>query len=70
MECLDCGGQVERSLSRYTVNRQGYHLFLHEIPAYICSQCGEKHFGEAEVEAVQRMIRSIEAQIQHVHTPR
>ncbi|MFB6271481.1 MAG: YgiT-type zinc finger protein [Salinibacter sp.] len=68
MECLYCGGQMERRLSSYTVDRQGYHLFLREIPAYICSQCGEKHFGEAEVEAVQALIRSVESQIESVQS--
>lgn len=70
MECLYCGGQMERSVSSYTVDRQGYHLFLREIPAYICSQCGEKHFGDAEVEAVQAMIRSVESQIESVQLSR
>jgi len=42
---------MERSMSTYTVDREGYHLFVKEIPAYICTQCGEKYFGEEEVEA-------------------
>jgi YgiT-type zinc finger domain-containing protein len=24
-----------------TVNRRTYHLIVHDVPAYICDQCGE-----------------------------
>ncbi len=63
MKCLYCGGEMERSMSTYTVDRKGYHLFIKEIPAYICTQCGEKYFDEEEVEAIQKLIQKVEAGI-------
>jgi YgiT-type zinc finger domain-containing protein len=54
---------MERSMSTYTVDREGYHLFIKEIPAYICTQCGEKYFDEEEVEAIQKLIQKVEAGI-------
>ena len=63
MKCLYCGGEMERSMSTYTVDREGYHLFIKEIPAYICTQCGEKYFDEEEVEAIQKLIQKVEAGI-------
>jgi len=50
MKCLSCNGDMERKLSTYTINQKGFHLFLQEIPAYVCSQCGEKGYDEEEVE--------------------
>lgn len=66
-ECLYCKGNMEKTESSYTVNRRGYHLFIEMLPVYICSQCGEKHFAEAEVEAIQKMIRHLETDIKKVH---
>lgn len=57
---------MERSVSTYTVDRKDYHLFIKEIPTYICAQCGEKYFGEEEVEAVQKLIQKIEAELEEV----
>jgi hypothetical protein len=45
---------------------KGYHLFVKEIPAYVCSQCGEKYFDEKEVEAIQNMIKALEEKMQNI----
>jgi YgiT-type zinc finger domain-containing protein len=66
MKCLYCGGELERRSSTYTVDRKGYHLFIKEIPAYVCAQCGEKYFDEEEVEAIQKLIQKVEAGIEEV----
>lgn len=68
MKCLYCGGEMERSVSTYTVDRKDYHLFIKEIPAYICARCGEKYFGEEEVEAIQKLIQKVEAELEEVRT--
>ncbi len=67
MKCLYCNGAMERTTATYTIDRKGYHLFLQDVPAYVCSQCGEKHFAETEVAAIQKLIRHLEAGIQEVH---
>jgi len=61
---------MERSMSTYTVDRKGYHLFIKEIPAYICTQCGEKYFDEEEVEAIQKLIQKVEAGIKEAQAAR
>lgn len=63
MKCLYCNGEMEKSKSTYTINRKDYHLFLQHIPVYICSQCGEKYFGEEEVEAIQNLMRTLESEV-------
>jgi YgiT-type zinc finger domain-containing protein len=42
------------------IDRKGCHLTLDNVPAWICSQCGEAYFEENEVNAVQRVISAIE----------
>jgi len=66
MRCLLCHGEMEKSTVSYTIDRKGYHLFVKEIPAYVCSQCGEKYFDEKEVEAIQNMIKALEEKMQDI----
>jgi YgiT-type zinc finger domain-containing protein len=57
---------MEKSYSNYTINRKDFHLFVQNIPAYVCSQCGEKYFGEEEVEAIQDMAMTLELNVEKV----
>ncbi len=66
MKCLLCKGEMEKAMVNYTVDRKGYHLFIEKIPAYVCSQCGERYFEEREVGAIQDMIKSLEEKLQAV----
>ena len=68
MKCLYCEGEMEKGSSTYTVDRKGYHLFIKEIPAYTCTQCGEKYFDEEEVEAIQKLIQKVETGLAEVRT--
>ena len=48
----------------YSVDRKGYHLYIREVPAYVCSQCGENYFEEDEVGEIQDIIKSLEQHIE------
>ena len=60
MNCIHCKGKMERKSAPFRIDRKGYHLTLDEIPAWVCSQCGEVYFEEAEVDAIQDVIRSLD----------
>jgi YgiT-type zinc finger domain-containing protein len=62
MECLYCQGTLTRTKVSYTANRNGYHLIIDEVPAWVCAQCGEPMFDEPTVEAIQAMLREIDEQ--------
>jgi YgiT-type zinc finger domain-containing protein len=51
---------MERKSAPFQIDRKGYHLTLDEIPAWVCIQCGEVYFEEAEVEAIQEVIQSLD----------
>jgi len=57
---------MEKATVSYTVDRKGYHLFIERIPAYVCSQCGEKYFDEKETKAIQDMIKALEEKLQNI----
>ncbi|MEK6577201.1 MAG: YgiT-type zinc finger protein [Nitrospirota bacterium] len=64
MKCMLCGGEMEKKNVPYSVDRKGYHLYLREVPAYVCSQCGENYFEEDEIEEIQVIIKTLEKHIE------
>jgi len=61
MKCYYCGGDMKKGETTYTVNRHGYHLLIDDVPAWICTQCGEVYFEEEEVDLIQDMLKEIDA---------
>lgn len=62
MKCLHCQGEMSRGVAPFHVDRKGYHLLLDAVPAWVCSQCGEPYFEDAEVESIQEAIRAVDTQ--------
>jgi len=60
MKCLYCQGKMERGKAPFHIDRKEYHLILDSVPAWVCMQCGEAYFEEAEVEAIQQIIRVLD----------
>lgn len=42
------------------IDRNGCHVTIDNVPAWVCQQCGEADFEEQEVETIQDLIRTIE----------
>lgn len=51
---------MARKTAPFHIDRKGYHLLLDAIPAWVCNQCGEAYFEEAEVNAIQEVLRKID----------
>ena len=66
MKCLYCGGETKNAKVAYTADRGDFHLFIRDIPAHVCVQCGEKLFDEEEVKAIQELIKQIELGIESI----
>ncbi|MBI5142588.1 MAG: YgiT-type zinc finger protein [Nitrospirae bacterium] len=60
MKCMYCRGEMKKDATPFHIDRNGCHLTLDNIPAWVCSQCGEPYFEEREVDAIQELIESIE----------
>ncbi|HGG59918.1 MAG TPA: YgiT-type zinc finger protein [Gammaproteobacteria bacterium] len=51
------------------LDRKNVHISLDNVPAWVCTQCGEVYFEEAEVDAVQGVIRAVDEQAEKLaHT--
>ena len=66
MNCIHCRGQMKRSYAPFHVDRNGYHLLLDAVPAWVCDQCGEAYFEEREVAAIQNTIQGLDQQTQRL----
>lgn len=62
MKCIHCQGRMERKTAPFQINRKGYHLLLNAVPAWVCQQCGEVYFEEAEVESIQTALQKLDEQ--------
>ena len=60
MECMHCKGQMDKGLVPLHIDRKGCHVTIDQVPAWVCSQCGEHLFDEKEVEGIQDLIGTIE----------
>lgn len=60
MTCIHCQGPMERGTAPFQVTRNGYHLSLDCVPAWVCGQCGEAYFEEAEVGRIQEVIEAVD----------
>ena len=61
MECLQCHGKLVVGRTSYTISRNGYHLIIDDVPAFVCEQCGEPLFTEDAVRLVRQMVRTLDA---------
>ena len=60
MKCMYCQGVMERKAAPFHVDRKGYHLVLASVPAWVCTQCGEVYFEEAEVDVMQDVMQLLD----------
>jgi YgiT-type zinc finger domain-containing protein len=51
---------MKRGRAPFQIDRKGYVLTLHSVPAWICRQCGEAYFEDKAVDAIQEVIRSMD----------
>ena len=69
MRCMYCQGRMARGMAPFHIDRKGYHLLLDSIPAWVCGQCGEVYFEEAEVDSIQAVIRAVDEQAEKLAVP-
>jgi YgiT-type zinc finger domain-containing protein len=60
MKCLHCQGIMKKGETPFHIDRNGCHLTLDKVPAWVCTQCGESYFDAEEVDAIQDLILSVE----------
>lgn len=60
MKCMFCQGEMVRGSAPFHIDRKDIHISLDNVPAWVCTQCGEFYFEEAEVDAIQELVRAVD----------
>lgn len=66
MNCPNCQGNLRPGKTSYTVNRNGYHLIIDDVPVLLCEQCHEPLFTAEAVRLVQKMLVTLDVQRQEL----
>jgi YgiT-type zinc finger domain-containing protein len=67
MKCHYCQAEMKKATAPYHVDRHGYHLSFDNVPAWVCSQCGQAYFEEHEVDEIQNAIRELDVRASKVN---
>ena len=60
MNCIHCQSIMKEGKAPLHIDRNGCHVTIDNVPAWVCQQCGEAYFEEQEVDTIQDLIRTIE----------
>jgi len=66
MTCIHCQGRMEKRTAPFHIDRNGYHLVIDTVPAWVCQQCGEVYFEETQVDFIQSAIGALDAQVEKI----
>ena len=66
MKCMYCQGEMHKGTAPVHIDRHGIHVSLDEVPAWVCSQCGEAYFEESQVDSIQGIVRTVDRQAQEL----
>jgi len=54
--CAFCKGELEEKTVTYTTEYKGRVAVVENVPAEVCTQCGEKFIGPEVAEKIQRLV--------------
>jgi len=60
MRCVHCQGTLKWGTAPIHIDRDGCHITIDKVPAWICEQCGEPLFEEQEVETIQDIAKAVD----------
>jgi YgiT-type zinc finger domain-containing protein len=69
--CEYCNAPLEGSEKSVTVyrHRRGQHFIFEQVPARVCSRCGERYFSALVVREMDRLMRKRQQTIPTVPVP-
>ncbi len=60
---MHCRGRMEKKTAPFSIDRNGYHIHWNDLPAWVCSQCGEAYFEKEEVDKIQKVLSTIDSEM-------
>jgi len=69
MKCLFRPGNMTRGTRPLQIDRQGIHVALDKVSAWVCMPCGEWCFEEDKVGAAQTIVKAVDEQVRKPAQP-
>ena len=63
MRCSHCQSELKRGTATFTDSRNGYVIVLQDIPAWVCTQCGEPLFDPDAVSGIQDVLQAVDERV-------
>ena len=57
MKCVFCGGKVEKTVVTFSYEEGDKYLFVENVPAEVCTKCGERTYSPEVTEELLRFAR-------------
>jgi YgiT-type zinc finger domain-containing protein len=67
--CHFCGGELKEELTTFLHEDDGQVWVVRHVPAYVCSQCGEKEFSRATTKQVLALLKQPPRPAEILHVP-
>jgi len=58
MKCVFCGGKLKKKNVTFTYEDEDKHLFVENVPAEVCTSCGEKTYSPSVTDDLLRFARN------------
>lgn len=68
MNCICCGGEMHQGSAPFHLDREDVHIILDDVPAWVCSQCGQPMFEEEQVSEIQKLIEFVDERAEKLHS--
>lgn len=59
MDCFMCKGNLEEKKVNYVVDLGDTIIIIKEVPAKVCSQCGEQYFDDETAENIEKIVNQL-----------
>jgi len=56
MNCFVCKGELKEKKVNYFVDLENTIIIIKEVPAKVCTQCGEKYFDDKTSENIEKIV--------------
>ena len=59
MNCFVCKGEMEEKKVNYMVDLEDTIIIIKEVPAKVCTQCGEQYFDDETAENIEKIVNNL-----------
>ncbi len=69
MQCVFCGGELEHKKTTFIYDRNGDYLAVENVPAEVCTRCGEKTYSPEVTDELLKYSRKKSKPIKTIQMP-